>query len=62
MASVTSLTVEDVAVIKSRLLQGDFEHRIAADYDLNQGRISEIKTGKRWPNVAPAYIGEVGHG
>lgn len=54
MASIECLTVQDVAKIKARLVRGDFQHRIAADYDLNQGRISEIKTGKRFVEVPPA--------
>lgn len=53
MASITELTHQDVSVIKARILRGDFQHRIAADYDLNQGRISEIAQGKRFGNVSP---------
>ncbi len=53
MASVNSLSLKDVAIIKARLAKGEFQHRIAADYDLNQGRICEIKNGQRWPNVKP---------
>ncbi len=44
----------DVPVIKKRIRQGEFLNRIAADYDVNPGRISEIKTGKRFPNIPPA--------
>jgi len=54
MASIRDLRLEDVAVIKARLARGDFQHVIAADYDLNQGRINEIAKGRRWPNVPPA--------
>ena len=54
MASITKLTHQDVSVIKARILRGDFQHRIAADYDLNQGRISEIAKGKRFGHVPPA--------
>ncbi len=53
MASVHKLTPLDVAKIKARIQQGDFQHRIAADFDLNQGRISEIATGKRFSNISP---------
>ena len=45
----THLTEEDAVVIRSRLLLKEYQHRIAADYDVNPGRISEIKTGKRFP-------------
>ena len=48
------LTEKDAATIKQRLKRGDLQSRIAADYDVNGGRISEINTGKRFPNVIPA--------
>lgn len=54
MASVRSLSPKDVAIIKRRLLNGELHHRIAADYDLNQGRISEINTGRRFADIPPA--------
>ena len=44
----------DVPMIKKRIRQGEFLNRIAADYDVNPGRISEIKTGKRWSNIPAA--------
>lgn len=47
MGGVKSLTPKDVADIRKRLLRGEYQHDIAADYGLNQGRISEINTGKR---------------
>lgn len=59
MASVRSLSPKDVATIKLRLKRGEFQHRIAADYDLNQGRISEIARGERFAEVPAA--GEVAH-
>ena len=43
----------EVSVIKKRISQGEFLNRIAADFDVNPGRISEIKTGKTWANVRP---------
>lgn len=45
---------KDVPEIKKRILAGEFLNRIAADYDVNPGRISEIKTGKRFPEIPPA--------
>lgn len=56
MASITKLTPNDVSIIKARIRRGDFQHRIAADYDLNQGRISEIAQGKRFAHVRPATL------
>ncbi len=49
-----TLTEDEVAIIKRRLLRREFQHRIAADFDVNPGRISEIKTGKAWKHVPPA--------
>lgn len=48
------LTASDAAIIKARILLGEFLNRIAADFDVNPGRISEIKTGKRFADVPPA--------
>lgn len=56
MISVNELTPVQVATIKSRLLAGDYQHDIAADFHLNQGRINEIAKGKRFPNIRPAHI------
>jgi hypothetical protein len=42
----------DVPTIKKRIRQGEFLNRIAADYDVNPGRISEIKSGKRFGDIA----------
>jgi len=49
-----NLTANDAAIIKNRILRGEFLNRIAADFDVNPGRISEIKTGKRFAEVPPA--------
>ena len=48
------ISPSDVPVIKKRIRMGEFLNRIAADYDVNPGRISEIKTGRRFANIAPA--------
>ena len=52
MAIKPKLTPAQVVIIKARLANGEYQHRIAADFGLNQGRISEIATGKRFANVA----------
>jgi hypothetical protein len=44
----------DVPFIKKRIREGDFLNRIAADYDVNPGRISEIKTGLRYAEIPAA--------
>jgi hypothetical protein len=48
------LTVEDAAIIKKMLREGAYQHQIAAVFETNSGRISEINTGKRFPGVASA--------
>lgn len=60
MATIKTLTTEQVAIIKARIAKGDYQHRIAADFDLNQGRVSEIATGKRFSEIPPALM-EVSH-
>ena len=34
-------------LVRSRLAIGEIQHDIAADLGINQGRISEVNTGKR---------------
>ena len=41
------LTNQTIREIKRRLALGHFQHDIAADLGINQGRISEVNTGKR---------------
>ena len=41
------LTPELIAEIRRRLACGEYQHDIAAELHVNQGRISEINTGKR---------------
>jgi hypothetical protein len=43
------LTFKDAVEIQKRIKQGEFQNRIAADYDVNPGRISEIKRGQLHP-------------
>jgi len=62
MASIHDLRPIDVGSIKFRLSRGELQHRIAADYDLNPGRISEINTGKRFVEIQPTETGVSNHG
>lgn len=41
----------DVPAIKKRIRLGEFLNRIAADYDVNPGRIAEIKKGYRFASA-----------
>lgn len=43
------LTIEDAKEVWRRYRAGEFQHEIAAFFRVNQGRISEIITGKRHP-------------
>ena len=51
-----SLTADDAAIVKARLLRGDRQSDIAADYRVNGGRISEINTGKKFAGVPIAQL------
>lgn len=60
VARVTSysLTARDAAVVKARLLRGDRQSDIAADFRVNQGRIAEISTGKKFADIVPDFAVE----
>lgn len=34
--------------------KGLYQHQIAALLEINQGRVSEVLTGKRWPGIDPS--------
>jgi predicted XRE-type DNA-binding protein len=42
------------ARIKAMLKRGYHQHQIAAYFCINQGRVSEIKTGKTHASIPPA--------
>jgi transcriptional regulator with XRE-family HTH domain len=51
----TPVTPEMAAKIKAmRKSLGLFQHQIAAVLGMNQGRVSEVLTGKRHPEVPPS--------
>ena len=52
----SKLNNETITKIKLRLADGDFQHDIAADLGINQGRISEIKTGKKCSPQQPSLF------
>lgn len=41
------MTEETYRLIRERLANGEFQHDIAAELGINQGRVSEVNTGKR---------------
>jgi len=49
------ITPEMAAEIRYlRQQKGLFNHQIAALFGINQGRVSEVLTGKKFPGVPPA--------
>lgn len=49
--SRAKLTDDIIRVIWERLRKGHYQHDIAADLGLNQGRVSEVNTGKRGGHI-----------
>lgn len=47
-----TLTFDDAVKIHKRIWAGELQSRIAADFDVNGGRISEVNTGKLHPGSA----------
>lgn len=43
------LTFDDAVQIWIRSWNGEFQHRIAASFDVNPGRVNEVLKGRRWP-------------
>lgn len=43
------LTFDDAVEIHKRLARGEYQHHIAAAYQVNPGRIAEIKYGDKFP-------------
>lgn len=48
------LSRRDAAIVKGMLARGDRQSDIAAFFKVNGGRISEVNTGRSFPDVAPA--------
>lgn len=47
------ITLEMAAQIKALCDQGHLQHDVAAHFGINQGRVSEVVNGKRFPKVKP---------
>lgn len=52
-----TLTRNDAIQIHRMIADGWLQSRIAAHFDVNPGRISEVNTGKRFPDTRPGYYG-----
>ncbi len=48
-ASSHRLTFEEAVEVHRRLMDGEMYSRIAATYDVNQGRIADVKFGRLHP-------------
>jgi predicted XRE-type DNA-binding protein len=45
------VTPEIAAIIKRLIGEGLYQHQIASALGINQGRVSEVKTGKLHPKI-----------
>jgi len=52
--SPPQITADQAAKIKTMLKLKIAQHKIAACFGINQGRVSEIKTGKLFRDVQPS--------
>jgi hypothetical protein len=52
------LSKAEIAIIKARIARGDRYSEIAADYRINQGRLTDFKYGRIYPEVPPANLYE----
>jgi predicted XRE-type DNA-binding protein len=50
------MTDKLAARIKALLAQNLMQHDIAARLEINQGRVSEVKTGKRFRDTPPEQL------
>lgn len=53
------LTFEDAVEIHRLLRQGEFQHRIAARFGVNAGRIAEVKKGEKFPESLDVALGKI---
>jgi len=51
-----ALTFDDAVDIWLRYWNGEFQHRIAASYDVNPGRVNEVLKGARHPGSREAAL------
>jgi hypothetical protein len=58
-SSGLTLTAQDAALIRGMIERGDRHHDIAAFFGVNQGRIAEVKEGKRFAEIPSADRAEL---
>jgi hypothetical protein len=49
-----ALNDQEIAIVKGMIARGDRQHDIAAYFGVNGGRIGEVSTGQRGPQVSMA--------
>lgn len=50
------LTSRDAEIIRQMIADGWLQSRIAAHFDVNPGRISEVNTGKTFPDNKEVWL------
>jgi hypothetical protein len=50
------VTREMAARMKTMVASGMLQHDVAAAFGINQGRVSDVVNGKKFPDVPPAPI------
>jgi hypothetical protein len=53
------MTAKRAAIAKRLMMSGFYQHEVAAKLGVNQGRISEINTGKIFADIPPAQPDEL---
>ena len=53
-----NLTHEDAVQIWLRRATGEAQHVLAADFEVNPGRIAEVLSGKRFPTARAVAFGD----
>ena len=43
------LTLEDAIIVWLKHWSGEFQHRIAAAFDVNPGRVNDVLKGRKYP-------------
>lgn len=50
------LTFDDAVEVWLRLWRGEYQHRIAADFNVNQGRVNDVKMDRLHPGSREAAL------
>lgn len=50
------LTPDDAVQVWLRHWRGEYQHRIAADYDVNPGRVNDVLKGRLYPETRTVAV------